>query len=282
MINQVNPSELIGSAPGISNRYRTQLERLHRELPSAFNVEDASRVLKTTPEETRRLLAYLARRGWLARVRRGLYIPVPLDARRSGEWLEDTWIVADRAFSPCYIGGWSALEHWGLTEQLFRTLLVVTARKVHRLAVEIQGSPFQLTVRPQSKFFGTTPVWRNQVKVDVSDPSRTMVDILDDPSLGGGMHHVAEVLQAYLRSEHRNDERLVDYGDRFGNRTVFKRLGYLLEQSDAETPALIAACLERRSAGIADLDPSAPSHGRIVQRWGLRINVTLDTDGGDW
>jgi hypothetical protein len=49
--------------------------------------------------------------------------------------------------SPCYIGGWSACAHWGLTEQVFRTLLVVTARRVRHRDVEIQGLPLHLTVR---------------------------------------------------------------------------------------------------------------------------------------
>ena len=62
-------------------------------------------MLELSPEKARQLLAYLARRGWLSRVRQGLYIPVPLDARRSGEWREDPWVVAERTFSPCYIGG---------------------------------------------------------------------------------------------------------------------------------------------------------------------------------
>jgi predicted transcriptional regulator of viral defense system len=68
-------------------------------------------------------------------------------------------------------------------------------------------------------------------------------------------------------------------GDRIGNRTVFKRLGYRLESR--ETPAgvhadaLIAACLQRRSAGLTTLDPANTSRGRIVRRWGLRVNIDL-------
>lgn len=115
---------------GINRENRALLERLHREMPCAFDVEHASAVLGLEATRTRTLLAYLARRGWLSRVRRGLYIAVPLDTRRPGEWTEDEWIVAERTFSPCYIGGWSACQHWGLTDLLFRTVLVVTGRKV--------------------------------------------------------------------------------------------------------------------------------------------------------
>jgi predicted transcriptional regulator of viral defense system len=264
---------------GISKRNRAYLERLHRDAAAAFDVESASHVLGLDRDATARLLGYLARRGWLSRVRRGLYVAVPLDARRSGEWIEDSWIVADRVYSPCYIGGWSACEHWDLTEQVFRTVLVVTARKVHDRDVTLQGIPFRLTVRPTEKHFGTVPVWRGQTRVPVSDPSRTVVDILDDPRLGGGIRTVADVLREYMASGHRDDGLLVEYGERLGNRSVFKRLGYLLEQSQADAPDLITACLERRSAGLSALDPSVRSPGRILRRWGLRINVTLRPEG---
>jgi predicted transcriptional regulator of viral defense system len=153
--------------------------------------------------------------------------------------------------------------------------LVVTARKVHDRDVTLQGIPIRLTVRPAAKHFGTVPVWRGQEQVAVSDPSRTVVDILDDPRLGGGIRTVADILEEYMASGHRDDGQLVEYGDRLGNRSVFKRLGYLIEQSRVHAPDLAAACLDRRSAGLTALDPSVKSQGRILRRWGLRVNVTL-------
>jgi predicted transcriptional regulator of viral defense system len=270
------------SGAGISQRNRAYLEELHREAHGAFDVKEASTILGVGQEEASQLLGYLARRGWLSRVRRGLYVAVPLDARHSGEWIEDPWVVADRLFSPCYIGGWSACAYWDLTEQVFRTLLVVTARRVRHRDEEIQGIPFRLTVRNEKAFFGTVSVWRGQNRVAVSDPSRTVIDVLDDPGLGGGIRTVADVLGEYLRSEHRDDQRLVDYGDRFGNRAVFKRLGYLLEHGNVEAPELVEACLARRSRGLAKLDPAVDAPGRIVRRWGLRMNVAVGSAGGEW
>jgi len=117
--------------------------------------------------------------------------------------------------------------------------------------------------------------------VPVSDPSRTIIDVLDDPSIGGGIRHVASMVGEYLTAEHRNEGQLVEYGDRLGNRTVFKRLGWILEVLD-HGDALVEACLERRSAGLAKLDPTVDATGRIVRRWGLRVNVALDERTDDW
>lgn len=271
---------------GINRENRALLEQLHRDLPGAFDVGHASDALGFDADRTRKLLAYLARRGWLSRVRRGLYVAVPLDTRRPGEWIEDPWVVAERTFSPCYIGGWTACQHWDLTEQVFRTILVVTAKKVRHRDQELQGTPYRLTVRAEEKFFGTTVVWRDQVRVRISDPTRTIVDLLDDPTLGGGIRNVADVLHEYLASDHRDDSLLVEYGDRLGNRAVFKRLGFVVEHLGGvgvgETSDLVVSCLKRRSSGLVALDPSVRATGRIVRRWGIRANASLGTPGGDW
>lgn len=260
---------------GISRRNRARLEELHRRAGGSFSVGQAAELLEVDRAHAARLLGYLARRGWLSRVRRGLYVAVPLDARQSGEWIEDPWVVADHVFSPCYIGGWSACEHWDLTEQVFRAVLVVTAKKVREREVEMQGIPFHLTVRSEEALFGTVQVWRGQARVAVSDPSRTIVDVLDDPWMGGGIRTVVDVLREYMASQHRNDQLLIAYADRLDNRAVFKRLGYLIERLGIEADELLAACRERRSAGLVALDPSVKAPGQIVRRWGLRANVLL-------
>lgn len=260
---------------GISKQNRRLLELLHQRTHGPFGAAEVAELLGLDAQRASGLLRYLARRGWLARVRHGLYVPVPLEAQRPGEWQEDPWVVADRVFGPCYIGGWSAAEHWGLTDQLFRELIVLSARRVRERRVEIQGTPMRVKVVSESKLFGTSPVWRGQLRVSVSDPSRTIVDVLDEPVLGGGIRHVAEMLDEYFGGELRADERLLAYAERVGNRTVFKRLGYLIETLAIEAPELVAACLARRSSGITDLDPAVQPKGRTTTRWNLRVNVSI-------
>lgn len=266
---------------GLGSARRGAVEALHR-AGGPFTIAEAAEILGLDVSATRRLLAYLARRGWLARARRGIYTPVPLDANVSGQWTEDTWLVATTAFAPCYIGGWSALEHWGLTEQLFRTVLVFTAQRVRHRSQELPGASVKLKVVSPEKLFGTVPVWRHQTKVEVSDPSRTIVDCLDDPSAGGGMRHVSSAVAEYFGSdEHRDDASLIAYGDQLGNRTVFKRLGYLVESLEIPAPDLLAQCRKRRSAGLSVFDPAIKSKGRVIKRWGLRVNVDI-TDVETW
>ena len=76
---------------GITAKNRKHLISLYRSADGPFSVREASDSLSFTTTRTQR---FLAERGWLARVHRGLYAPVPLDAINPSEWREDPWIIA--------------------------------------------------------------------------------------------------------------------------------------------------------------------------------------------
>jgi predicted transcriptional regulator of viral defense system len=263
------------STSGISARNRSLLEQLHRTGDGPLTVRDAARLWKMTPERASRRLRSLAAGGWLTRPRRGLYVTVPLEAERSGDWREDPWLIAAKLFPTGYIGGWSAAEHWELTDQVFRDVLVFTPHRVAKSIVPIEDATIRIKLVSEAKLFGLQAVWRSRTKIRVSDASRTIVDLLNEPATGGGIRHAADVVEEYLRGRHRSDALLIDYADRFGNRAVFKRLGFMLGVLGFDAPELTKACAARISKGVSLLDPGLPATGRIVTRWNLRVNAEL-------
>ena len=81
-------------AAGISGQNRSLLAALHRKVGNPFSVEEASAALLLSMTRTHRLLAYLAQRGWLLRLRRGLYSLVPLEAAHASEWVKTRgWLL---------------------------------------------------------------------------------------------------------------------------------------------------------------------------------------------
>jgi len=260
---------------GINRRNRAYIDKIHRIFAKPFSVSDAARELAIDRTRARKLLAHLASKGWLSRVRRDSYSPVPLGASTPSEWRADPWVVAAMTFEPAYVGGWTASEHWHFTDQLFRDVVIFTCRNIRARTARIQGTQFKLKVISPKKRFGTKPIWRGSNKVDISDPSRTIIDILADPKVGGGIRHVAEILVAYFESEHRDENLILAYTERLGNRTVYKRLGYLAETLGVSIPHTIQVCRERMSAGLSLLDPSVRAPSRITKRWNLRINVSV-------
>ena len=267
---------------GLTGRRRKPLMLLHRAFHGPFDAPRAASVLDLDIKRTRRLLAALADSGWLARVRRGWYIGVPIEASAPGQWREDPWVIAATLFSPGYIGGWSAVEHWGLTDQIFNVIYVVAGRKVAPTRQSIQGTDFLIRTVPERTLFGTRRVWRRSVPINVSDPHRTVIDILDVPASAGGVLHAAEVLQAYFEGEHVDQAKLLEHGDRLGRGTVFKRLGYLTERMDLADADFLEACRSRVTKGVSRLDPGGPVKGRIVSRWNMRVNTwRLSSDEED-
>ncbi len=172
-------------------------------------------------------------------------------------------------FKPAYIGGRTAAEHWDLTEQIFLDIVVMTARTVRARKQQRHGANFTLKHVQRSTIFGTKTVWRGRTQIAVSDVHRTVIDMLNDPEIGGGIQHVANCVATYYDCKEWDDGKLIAYAERLGNGAVFKRLGFLAERGSGST-TLIEACLARLTQGNAKLDPVL-SCRRLVSRWRLLV-----------
>jgi predicted transcriptional regulator of viral defense system len=258
------------SLAGIGKADRERMAAIIRGTKGTISVEEAGEILKTTSTDAAKMLSRWTKNGWMARVRRGLYIPVPLESRTADLPLEDPWLVTGRLFAPCYIGGWSAAEYMDLTEQIFSTVMVMTVQKPRDRRPKIKGTSFWLRTISEKSLFGLSPVWRGQVKVPVSNPTRTILDLLSDPALGGGIRSTKDMLINYLNSENKNLTLLIEYAARLGNGAVFKRLGFLLEKLAPDETTTKDQCRARLTAGNAKLDPKL-DNTRLVTRWRLWV-----------
>jgi predicted transcriptional regulator of viral defense system len=241
-----------------------------RGTKGTVSVNDAARILKVRSTDAAKMLSRWSQKGWMSRICRGLYVSVPLESRTADVSIEDPWLIADRLFSPCYIGGWSAAEHFGLTEQIFNSVMVMTVQKPRDRRPNLKGTRYVLRTIPEKVMFGLKPVWRGQVKVMVSDPDRTLLDMLADPVLGGGIRSVNDVLIHYLQQKNHNLKQLVEYGKQLGNGAVFKRLGFLLEKTAPDELDTIEQCRRLLTAGNAKLDLKVINN-KLITRWHLWV-----------
>ena len=232
-------------------------------------IEDAAKALDISENQAAKLLSRWTSQGWLRRVGTGAYVPVQLELLTSAQVVQDPWILVPILFMPAYIGGRTAAEHWDLTEQIFRDIAVFTARPVRKKVVERQGAIFALKHIREDLIFGTKTVWRGQTRIAVSDVHRTIVDMLDDPAIGGGIEHVADCFHQYLRRGDRDPARLIEYAERLDNGAVFKRLGFLAERH-TRGGSLVREAKARLTKGHAKLDPALTCE-RLVTRWRLRV-----------
>ena len=248
---------------------RRRLAQVVRTAGDVISVDAVMRALKVDRTAAAKSLARWREQGWLRRVGRGSYVPAGLDTLEDPLVLSDPWILVPALFDPAYISGRTAAQHWDLTEQIFNDVVVMTTRPVRDKAQRRHGTLFSLKHIAEAKMFGTTPLWRGHSRIAIADVHRTLIDMLDDPELGGGIQHVADCFANYLKRADRDDARLIDYAMRLHNGAVFKRLGFLAER-EPKGSALVAPCLERLTKGNAKLDPAAPSP-RLITRWRLWV-----------
>jgi predicted transcriptional regulator of viral defense system len=262
------------STSGISGRGRAELARTLAGGRRFVTPEVVASALGIDAATAAKKLSRWTEEGWLRRARRGLYVPVPVDVADPRSWSEDPLVLADAVWAPCYFTGWTAASQWALTEQTFRTTVVRTTQRVRRSTQRLLDHEYLVGhTKERHMTWGLVASWRGERRLWVADPARVVIDVLDDPALGGGIRHIAEILETYL-AQHPA-ETLIDYGDRLGNRTVFKRLGYLVQVTDLDVDNLVASCAARISTGVSLLDPTGPEESDRVPEWGLRVNVRI-------
>ncbi len=255
---------------GLGKIDRERITRIIRATKGTVSVQEAAEILEVLPVDASKMLSRWTKMGWFSRVRRGLYIPVPLESLTPDVPPEDPWIIAERLYRPCYIGGWTAAEYWDLTDQIFNTIVVLTTQRPRNRKPTIKGLSFWVRTVSDQAMFGLKPTWRVNVKVFISDRERTLLDMLNDPRLAGGLRPMADVLTNYLKSNEVDLDLLLEYTEKLGNSSVYKRLGFLLEQLIPEAQRAIKTCKNRMSKGNSKLDPSSESK-RLVRRWRLWI-----------
>jgi predicted transcriptional regulator of viral defense system len=261
---------------GLSSQERELLQHFTATEQTTVGLDDILALHQYPRAAANKILSRLTRKGWLHRLKRGIYVIVPVSSPTSKPAIENAWPLAMQLFKPAFISGWSAAEHWGLTEQIFNTVALVTTTPQRSAVHKIGGVKFQTKVVPKKRFFGSKTEWFGSREVQIADPSRMVVDILDTPAFGGGGRHTVDIVRKYLGTNFFSPTLLLEYAKRYGHGSIFKRLGFLAEESKVPvSDEWNSFCRTHMSKGITKLDPDSPAKGRIVTKWKLLINLPL-------
>jgi len=236
---------------------------------SIFTVEDAARVLGRDKSDVRKLLHDLAKNEWVMRLSRNRYLILPLEAGTAPKFTEHEFIIASHLVQPCYVGYWSALNYYGLTEQAPKTVFVAAPKR--KREVSIMGVDYKFIALSKKKFFGWENVWIGPNSVPLSSKEKTIIDCLDHPEYCGELAEAAKGL--WNAREEISFKLLFDCAKRLGNGAVLRRLGYLMELFELE-PKIVEKMNRRLSKSYSPLDPTKPKKGRYSSRWKLLLNVS--------
>ncbi len=240
-----------------------------------FTLAFARQVLRHTKDDpTPQFLERLQSKGWIRRIRRGRFAVVPLSSGEDRSPQLHEFVVAMELVSPAVIAYWSALNHYGMTEQLPRTVFVATDHPVRRQPGDVLGVNYRIVSLKPDKVFGIIKDWINEIPFSITDREKTIIDGLDLPQYVGGTNEIAKALKTSWKA--LDEKKLKRYTAKIGNSAVAKHLGFMMEMlglGDIE---------EFRTAipfapGFSPLDPTMPKRGKYNRRWGLLVNTEIQS-----
>jgi predicted transcriptional regulator of viral defense system len=241
---------------------------------------DIVKALRWTTEQERKVLSRLARKGFIARVRRGLYL-APTRFPASGRWnpgemLALTILIEDRD-GAYQISGPNTFQRYGWTEQIPNRVFAYN----NRISGDRQIGPVALTlIKVSDDRLGGTEVVRGPDGLDVvyASKARSLVDAVYDWSRFDTLPRAYEWIKREVTSDDGFAAELVQATIRYGNQGTRRRIGATLERLKVKEPLLRR--LERGlrpSSSFIPLVPNAekrgqPEKGKTSKRWGVVFN----------
>ena len=272
-----------------ANHYaRTQglilLERIIASVGPIFTIAQARREaaeMGLDDARLRSILSRLTRSGWLARIKRGVYV---MQSSLFHTTLHP-YAIAAALCTPMAISHWSALAHHSLTTQIPPMVQVSTPRamvtpemrtgQTHRprgrAVWKVMEIEFEFIQVKEAHFFGFQQVWVSQWhRVAITDPERTVLDMVAHPRIFGSLEIAIETLEAHRQQ--LNFETLSRYALRYNVGAIIKRLGWILE-SLGVPDSLLEPLRNYPVSSYHLLDPTKPSGGPPVAHWKVRNNL---------
>jgi len=248
-------------------RYSSLLKQKENEILSYL--EDDEIVIFTTNELFQRFrerydygefseaLSKLDKVGHIERVEKGKYIK---------RGFNDQYVIGNYLTKDAVIAYWSALNLHGLTEQFASTVFVQTTKKKQNKKIFNVEYKF-VKVKPE-KMIGVVNLGYGNHAFKVTDKEKTIVDCFDLPEYAGDFNWAME---AFVKNRWSQD-LLIKYCSAVGNNAAVKRMGYLADMNKMAMSRFIRFALGIVNNTINLLNPLASNTGKIVTKWGLKIN----------
>lgn len=247
--------------------WRGQRTVTHEDLRSALGASD----------DYARVIAHrLVQKGWLERLRPGLYQLIPADRGREGVPDQNPLAAGAVLVEPYFYSFGTACTHHGFTEQVFAEVYV--ACRVRRSAVTIRGKRYVLVTLPENQFFGFEEADVLGQPVMMATRERAVLDALDRPQYAGGIGEVSRIVRKAASAI--SWPKLIDLAGRWNESALIQRLGFLLDLHAIEVPKTarkrILSMKNQRSNVLVGPRKTWRTSGKLDQTWGVVQNVPLD------
>jgi len=241
------------------NEYRL-IEKIKLSGLSVFGTDDIKRLLRWSENKIYYTIYTLRKKGMIVEALGGRYILSSILTDY------DILTVTSQLIWPAYLSFWTALNYYKFTEQLPLTIFIATTKS--RKEVEIEKTKIKFVRISKHRFFG----YRKINGIVMAEKEKALIDSLLLPRYAGG---IIEISRCLKNSWSELDKKiLIDYAMRMKNKSLLKRLGYLIETENLKIDKKLIEKLQKNiGKGYSKLDPQLERKGSYNKRWGLIVNL---------
>src|SRR3989338_1859539 len=236
------------------------IERLRSNEVKVFNADTLQKILGWKKEKIYQAVHRMKAKGIVSEIGGGKYI------MSSAEM--DIYQTACRIIWQSYISFWSALSYYKFTEQLPRTVFLATTKA--RKTLKVNNTPLVFAKLSEKRFFG----YEKTDDIVIASREKAIIDSILFSRYAGGIAEVFKCLKSAWSELDKNI--LIDYAFRAKNKSLLKRLGFLIEKGSLDIDAnLIKKINAKIGTGFSKLDPQRKKTGVYNKKWWLILNTEL-------
>lgn len=248
----------------LSSKELKLVSRLELDNRKFVRIKDIMKILSCDRKSAYNIVYKLTKKKRLIPIKKSTYLVIPVKAVGS-KWSEHEFIIAKQFVKNYYIGYLSALNYYGFSEQIPRTIFIANMNRSGTL--KIKNLKFRFIKIKKEKFFGYDDIKIEDEKINLSDKEKTLLDCLDKQKLSGGFF---ETVKAFDTAKNEIDSgKLVKYAFMMKNNSLLKRLGYILDYVKKDSSKNLKKISEhlKNDKKFVYLSLAHEKKGRSIEKW---------------
>jgi len=251
------------------------LPKLHTTFyhQQVFTFDEARQKLKINAIALNKMLHELQRKGYVVRIKKGLYTVVPVE-RVGKSFTPNKYLVAAKLQKKAWLSYHTALELHGVAESVFNTVYISVTRQARPF--QFQETVYSFVTNKHS--CGLTRVNVDGISLQITDREKTILDGIDRLKYAGG---IEEYLKSVSSFPSINTSRLLKYLEHLDKNVLYAKAGWLLsrlaKQWSIEEKILnkIRGQLSTRTFYLQEGDGNTKY--RFNDEWNLMIPTNLES-----
>lgn len=252
----------------LSQKDLSLLEEAILRFGRIMSFDDLSSIFSASYGEgkSKRRISLLSKRGWLVRIKRGLYIVITDIATLGFSDLSEL-TISQTLNKDSYVSFENALQYYGMFDQMLTSVEAVTGARARNY--KVQGKQYRFSHIKKTLYFGFTTVDVEGREVRMAEKEKAILDMLYFRQSSYNVDLVLEKLR-----EHKEDidfEKLKNYSRLFGL-SMIRKIGFLLDLIKIDTKNLYR--LKNLKKGYSKMNANSL---KFNARWRLYYDGQINT-----